>query len=328
MPKKIEISHKTIIFTVLFLLSLWFLFQIRQLILILFIAIIFTSALNPVVDRLERWRLPRWLGILILYIVAIGGIGGAIALLIQPLIDQTATVINRIIEYSGQLSQFGIDPNLITSQFTQLGFVPANILQAIVGFFSNIFSVFFVAIITFYLLLERKNLRKYLVILFGEGRERQAEDFVNKIEKQLGGWVRGEAVLMTVIGILTYIGLKILGIEFALPLAIFAGLFEIVPNIGPIISAFPAILIGFSISPVMGLAVTALYFLINQFENVLIAPKVMQKAVGLNPLFIILALAVGLKLAGTMGAILAVPVVLVIKVIYNDFIRPPELKDL
>lgn len=320
MPRKVEISHKTIIFIVFFLLGLWVLYQIRQIILALFIAVIFVSALNPVVDKIQNYRLPRWLAILVIYIIFLSSIVAILAYLIPPLIDQTSTFINKSGVYLKQLPTFGIDPENLTSQFSQFGLLPANIFKVTVEFFSNIFSLIFVIIVTYYLLLERKNLKFYLTVLFGEGKEKQAEDFVNKIEKQLGGWVRGEIILMTAIGVLTYIGLRLLGIEFALALAIFAGIFEIIPNIGPIISAIPAILIGFSSSPVLGLTVAALYFLIQQFESSIIAPKVMQRAVGVNPLVVILSLAIGLKLAGTVGAILAVPLVLVIRVVFEEFL--------
>lgn len=318
MPKKIEISHRTIIFTVFFLLGLWFLYQIQQIILALFIAVIFMSALNPAVDRLEKIHLPRWLSILLLYILIFGGIGVVVAVLTPPLVDQTSNLINRIPSYFREFRVPVLDPNTIASQVSQLGFLPANILKITLGLFSNLIGIFFLAVITFYLLLERKKLNRYLLVLFGPGEEKRAEDFINKTEKQLGGWVRGELTLMTIIGIMTYIGLRLLGLEFALPLAILAGLLEVVPNIGPIISAIPAILLGLTVSPVMGLAIAALYFLIQQLENSLIAPKIMERAVGVNPLVTIISLAVGFKLAGVVGAILAVPVVLILQVVASE----------
>lgn len=328
MVKKIEISHRTVVFTVFFLLGLLFLYQIRQIILALFVSLILMSSLNPAVDRLQKWRVPRWLAILFLYILIFGGLGVMLAAVIPVLIDQTAAFINGLPSYIRQLGGFGFDPNLIAGQISQLGLISANILKITVSFFSNIVSLFALAVITFYLLLERKNLDRYLSVLFGEGSEKKANDFVNKVEKKLGGWVRGEAALMTIIGLMTYAGLKLLGIEFALPLALLAGILEIVPNIGPTIAAIPAVLIGFAISPLMGMAVAALYFLVQQIENSLIVPKVMQKAVGVNPLVTILALATGFKLAGIVGAILAVPVVLVIQVTVSEVFASNRFQNL
>ena len=328
MLQKIEISHRTIIFTVLFLLGLLALYQIRQLILVIFVSIILMSALNPAVDRLERFRLPRWLAILFLYILIFSGFGLILGILTPPLVDQTSSLINRIPTYLRDFKVPVVDPNMLASQISQLGFLPANILKFTLGLFSNIIGIFFLAIVTFYLLLEHKKLNRYLLVLFSEGGEKRAEDFVNKVEKSLGDWVRGELVLMTIIGVMTYIGLTLLGIEFALPLAILAGILEIVPGIGPVISAVPGILLGLTISPVMGLAVAALYFLIQQLENSLIAPKVIQRAVGVNPLVTILSLAIGFKLGGVIGAILAVPIFLVLQAIISQISLAKRFKNL
>lgn len=328
MPRKIEISHRTIIFTVFFLLGLWVLYQIQQIILALFISIIFMSALNPAVDRLERWHLPRWLAILLMYLVIFGTFGIMLALVITPLVDQTASFINKTAFFLKQLGGFGIDPNIVASQFTQLGAIPENILKLTIEFFSNLVALLALAVITFYLLLERKNLNRWLLVLFGEGKEKEAEEFVSKIEKRLGSWVRGELALMTIVGLMSFLGLRLLGIEFALPLAILAGFLEIIPNIGPTIAAIPAVLTGLSISPLMGLAVAALYFLIQQIENSIIVPRVMQKVVGVNPLVTILSLAIGFKLAGVTGAILAIPVVLVIQVATSEIFTSKRLQNL
>lgn len=328
MPKKIEISHRTIIFTVLFLLMLWVLYQIQQIIIAFFIAVIIMSALNPAVDFLGRLRFPRWLAILLLYLLVFSGFGLVISVLIPPLIDQTTTFVNRIVFFFRQTNIPWINPEDITSQISQIGLLQTNILKVTVGFFSNLISFIFLFVLSFYLLLERKKLDRYLLILFGEGKEKVAEDFVNKLEKRLGAWVRGELVLMTIIGVMTYVGLRLLGVELALPLAILAGLFEVVPTIGPIISAIPAVLMGLTVSPLMAIAVGALYFLIQQLENNLIVPRVMQRAVGIGPLITIISLAIGLKLAGIVGAILAIPIVLVIQIVASEIFASKRFQNL
>ena len=329
MPRKVEISHKTIIFTVLFLLALWLVFQLREIILVVFVAIILMSALNPAVDRLEKMRLPRWLAILLLYILLFASLGLALSSIIPPLVEQTGNFFNRIILYLREVNLFGIDFKTLVPQLSsQIGSLSSDILRVTVGIFSNLTSLFFVLVITFYLLLERKNLNRYLLILFGEGGEKKAEAFIDKIENRLGSWVRGEAILMTIIGVMTYIGLRLLGIEFALPLAIVAGLLEVIPNIGPFASAVPAVFLALTISPVMALAVAALYFLIQQLEGSIIAPKIMQKAVGVNPLMVILSLAIGFKLAGVAGAVLAVPIVLVLQVVISELSSWDRFKNL
>lgn len=321
MSRTIEISHRTVIFTVLFLGLIWFLAQIWPIIIGLFVAVLLMTALSPVVDRLERLHIPRGLSILLAYLLLLGVFILGLAGIVPPLAEQTTNLGNRLPRLFDDLGTWlsaigitGVSGEIIASQLSQIGTIPANLVRFTVSVFSNIIAVFTVLVITFYLLLERKNLERYLSILFGEGGEKRAQSFVDQLEARLGGWVRGELTLMIIVGVLIYVGLRLLGIPFSLPLAILAGILEIVPNIGPTLSAIPAILIAFSISPVMALAVTALYFLIQQFENGVLVPKIMQRAAGVNPLVTIISLAIGFKLAGVLGAVLAVPIVIAIQV--------------
>ena len=124
---------------------------------------------------------------------------------------------------------------------------------------------------------------------------------------------------MLLIGLANYIGLLILGVPFALPLAIIAGLLEIVPNIGPIIAAFPAVIVGFGVSPLTGFAVAALAFLIQQIENYVLVPKIMEKQAGLSPIITLLALVIGLKVAGIVGAILSIPIVITTQIVFDVY---------
>lgn len=320
-PVKIEISHKTIFFTFFFLICLWFLFQIKEIILILFVSSMAMAALEPTVRKLESLKLPRWLAILFIYIFLISFFGIAVAGVIPPLVDQTSVLINRLPEILKAVELLPIDRNLINGQIAQLGSVPVNVLNFFIGLFSNLASGVVVAILTFYLLMERKNLSQYLNRLLGDGAEKEILELVEKIEKRLGSWIRAELTLMIFVGILSYLGFRLLSIDFALPLAIIAGLLEIIPNFGPTIATIPAVLAGLAMSPVHGLAALAWSFLVQQIENNFIVPKVMAKVVGLNPLITILSLSIGFKLAGVAGASLAIPVVLALEVIITELYR-------
>lgn len=326
MAKKIEISHRTIIFTVLFLILLYLLYQIRQILVGLFVSIVLMAAINPAVDKMEKWKIPRVLGIVLIYILIFGVISLVIAGIIPPLVDQTSTLITKMPAFIENLKIPAIDQGIIETQIRQLGSIPANLLKLSVAIFTNLVTVFALMVITFYLLLEKKNLNRYLHILFGDDGERKAERFINQVEKKLGGWVRAQLVLMAIIGVMTYIGLRLLGIDFALPLALLAGILEIIPNIGPVLSAVPAVLTGLVISPLMALAVGALYFLVQQLENTIIVPQIMSKKAGVNPLVTIIALATGFKVGGVVGAILAIPVVLVVQIIASEVLASGRFK--
>ena len=151
---------------------------------------------------------------------------------------------------------------------------------------------------------------------------KKAEEFIDLLESELGGWVRGEVILMLTIATLTYVGLLLFGIPYALPLAILAGFLEILPNIGPIIAAAPAVFLAYiTFGPVMALVVAVFSIIVQQLENNVIVPKVMKDNANVNPLMSILVIVIGLQLAGIFGALLAVPGYIVFRAFYTSFIR-------
>lgn len=317
-PTKIEISHRTIIFTFLFVLGLWLVYQIRDILLILFVSSMAMAALEPLIRKLELLKLPRGIAILLIYIFLVLFLGIAVVGITPPLVDQTAILINKLPALFKQVELLGIDRNLINGQISQLGSVPVNLLNFFVGLFSNLATGIVVAVLTFYLLMERKNLSQYLTRFLGKPGEKEILEIIEKIEKRLGFWIRAELILMTFVGLLSYFGFRLLAMDFALPLAIIAGFLEVIPNFGPTIATVPAVLAGLAISPVHGLAALAWSFLVQQIENNFLVPKVMARTTGLNPLVTILSLSIGFKLAGIAGATLAIPVVLALEVIFTE----------
>jgi predicted PurR-regulated permease PerM len=318
-PHKIEYYYRLVIFTVLILLFIWLLFQIRQLLVILFISVIFMSALNPSVARLTKLRISRTFSIGILYFFIILLIGIVTGVITPPIVKQSNVLVTRIPDYLRLLEPYNISSDLIVVQISKLGYLPTSLINFTIGIFSNIVGILLTAIVTFYLLIERENLNKYLALIIGSAKAEKAENIINEIENKLGGWVRAEIALMFILGILVYIGLSVLHVEYAIPLAILAGLMEVVPNIGPVISAVPAVSIGLLISPITGLAVIVLFVLVHQLENSLIVPQIMAKEVGIDPLLTILSLDIGFQIGGIAGAVLAVPVLLVIQILLKEF---------
>jgi len=320
MPSKIEISHKTVIFTVFFLLGLWFLFFVREIILELFVALLLMTILEPLVAGLTRIKIPRALSVLLTYILVIGIFGGVIALVVPTLIQQTANFVTALPFY---LSNIGINSttsgDIINGLLTQLGGVPGQVLNFTFSVFSNLLIILSILVFAFYMLLTRDKLQDQLGFLFGEAKRERIGRFIDILERKLGKWARGQLILMFSIGLGTYIGLFLIGIPFALPLAILAGILEIVPILGPIVSAIPAILIGFGISPLVGFGVAAVAFLVHQLEGYVLIPKIMEKSVGVSPLVVLISLAIGAKLAGIMGVIVSIPFVITLQVLAKEY---------
>lgn len=316
MPTKIEISHKTIIFTVFFLIFLWLVLQIRDILIMLFISFIFMSALKPLVESLERLKIPRLFAILFVYLSLFGFFVIFLIFVFPPLIAQTSTLGGYLPKYVGIALPFlNLHLQTIMDQLAPLG---ENILRMTFSFFSNIFAVVTIFVFTFYFLLGRAHLRKFLVDFVGKEGEQKIIEIVRKIESQLGYWLRAQLTLCLIVGTASFLGLSLLRVNFALPLALLAGVLEIVPNLGPIISAVPAVLIATLTSPILGLAVIALYFIIQQLENTFIVPQVMKKTVGLPPLVTFLSLLIGVRIAGLAGAVLSVPTALTLQTLFSE----------
>lgn len=322
MMHKIDISHKTIVFIAVFILGIWLIYLILDLLIILFVAVILMSALFPVVKFLNRFKIPKALSIALTYIIIIAGLASLVAIVVPPLLEETRRLFLTLPPYLDQLLEAAaIDKSVLQSQLSDLS---RSVFSITLSIFDNLLTIIFLLVATFYLMLERENLENKSASLF-TGREERVKRLIVQIEEKLGGWFRGQLFLSLVIGILSYIGLLALGIPYALPLAVIAGILEVVPVIGPIISAIPAVLIALTISPVMSLAVGAMYFVIQQLENNLIVPQVMRRAVGLNPLMVILAIAVGSRLLGISGALLAVPMTVVIQIIAAEIIKGQKI---
>jgi len=315
----ILISTKTIFVVVAVALLLWLLVQIKEVALLIFVSLMLSLALSPFVEFLEKRKIPRGLAVLIIYIIIVSIVAliGAVAL--PPIISQTTRFIKSFPQI---ISSLGSTPilNKVTTDLNnflaeQLMGASGNVIRVTVGAFSGILAVFSLMVFTAYLLLDLDNLREAFLFFLPAKPRKEIAEVLKEIEYKLGGWLRGQFILMCIVGGATYVGLLLLGIKYAAPLALIAGLLEVVPMLGPIISAVPGIIVGFSISPVTGLGVLALYLAIQQLENNIIVPKVMQKTVGFSPLITLLALLIGGKLFGVVGALLSVPLTLIIVII-------------
>ena len=315
MPQKIEISSKTIIFTVGFILMLGVIWLIKDLIFSLFIAFIIAGALRQPVDFLEKKKIPRSIGSFIIYFIFVFTIFYLFALIIPPLAGEIIVLFKNlphiIIKVFPTLSS-NFNLSFLSNNIPSLANETINLIKTA---FSNVIFVTSTLFFGFYFLLE-KNLAQRLLGNFFDDMELNKISLISeRAQKRMSGWFWGEIVLMIVVGLLTYVGLSLMGIKYALALAVLSGLLEVVPNLGPITATIPAFFIGLSQSYVSGLSMIALYLTVQQLENNLIVPFVMKKAVGIHPIITLIALIIGGKLAGIMGVILAIPTTIFLETI-------------
>lgn len=327
---KIDISTSSYVRLILILLGLAFLFIIRDVLVLLFITIIIFAGLSPTVNRWSKY-LTRPGAVVVVFLLIIAGFSLIFTLLIPPLVSQIQQFSVNLPHYSRELSNVAHSGNglfqqssklvvnglnTVTSHLTNIG---QTIFNQTLGVVSGLVAAVTVLVLSFYLLLEQNGLKKfYKGLLAPEYYERLAET-TSKITDKLGGWLRGQLFLMAVIGAVVAISLAIIGLPYALALGLWAALTEIVPIIGPWVGAIPAIVVAFAKSPFYGLLVIIIYVVVQQLESNLLVPRVMSKAVGLNPIIVILALLVGDKLFGLTGILLSVPLAAAISVIAEDW---------
>ncbi|MBU1083182.1 AI-2E family transporter [Patescibacteria group bacterium] len=328
----VDISTASVIRVILVLLSFWFLYIVRDIIAVVFVSIIVSAALSPLVDKLGKFKIPRALSIAIIYLLSLGIMGVVVYFVLPPMISQIKQLANNLPNYFlvfsnfiNNLNDIGSGSWISTSQAnlqsvsTFLGSFVNNIFNTTLGVINGATALIAIFILTLYFLLDQNGIKKFFVSLIPIKQKGKIVSLANKVGLKLGGWLRGQIILAITVGLIVYVGLLILKMPYALTLGILAGALEIIPVIGPIIAAIPAILIAFTIAPTTALIITIFYIFVQELENKLLVPKVMQYAVGLNPVTIIIIVLIGAKLMGILGILLSVPVAAVIYVVLEEW---------
>lgn len=321
----IYIATSSIIKVVLVVLGLWFLYFIKDVILILFVGIVLAAALYDPVESLVRIKINRIIAVILVYLSIILVVVTGFYLVLPSLATQLSQFANNVPVYLLRVKNefwFLRDVNLITFQRLEgmssyLTDFAGNIVTTTINVVGVLFSIAFIFIISIYISMQEKGLRDFFLSIMPENHRNYAINMTERIQKKLGRWLRGQIILALLIGSLVTIGLSLLNVPYALTLGIIAAILEFIPYFGPVLASIPAILVAFLQTPLIGFLVLVLYVVVQQLENQLIAPLVMRKAVGVNPLVIIFAFLIGAKVAGVLGIVLAVPIAAIV----NEFAR-------
>ena len=329
----LHISTWTIVrfFAVLFVIAA--LFVIRDVLFSLLFAVIIASAVEPAIEWLRERRIPRLAGVIIIYLAGLAMFFFLVYLIFPLLLDETRTFSASYPLLEQQIrsgiAQAGTLPLLsffaanveglfrIPSQYIeQLG---GSIADVAASAFGGIFSFILIVVFSFYLAAQEKGIEKFLRLVTPLQYEPYALDLWSRSQRKLGRWLRTQMLLGVLVGVLIFFGLTILGVNHALFFAILSGLFEIIPVVGPILAAVPAVATAFLVSPLLGVMTTGLYVATQQIESHVIVPVIMRRTVDLSPLIVVLALLVGGKIGGIFGILLAVPITAILVELLNDW---------
>ncbi|HSX10023.1 MAG TPA: AI-2E family transporter [Candidatus Saccharimonadales bacterium] len=311
-----------VIFALCIIFMVWFIMQIREIIVSLFLSYIIMAAILPIVSFLRKKKVPKLLAVLIPYFVILLFLVLLIVPLVPFVLGQLKALLINFPKYLSETANiFGMSLNLKQVQFYlngQMNAIGSNAVQVTTTLFGGLFTIITVIIVSLYLLLYNDSFKKNFARLFHRDQHQKVLTTLSLVNEKLGAWLQGQIILSLSIGVLTWIALILLNFPYALPLAILAGVLEIVPTLGPTLAAIPAVVVALTISPTMALVIVATYILIQTLEGQLLVPQIMKRAVGLNPVAVILGVTIGANLMGIVGALLSIPFISFIIVLYKS----------
>ena len=339
MSQQFAISYTSIFRILIVLLSLLFVYFIRDIIVILFLSIILAAAFDPMVSWFERRQLPRSFGVLTIYVLLFTVIS-VIGILLMPVISAQGNFLannlpllfRRLVDQvggSGMGGVFSQSDQLIQDVSQTFGTVFKGVFPALRGVFGGTVTLLLTLVLTFYLSVEDRGLKRFFRSILPDQYQPYFTRMMNRVQKKMGMWFRGQMLLSLVIFIVTAVSLLIThlitgAIPYWLLLALIAGILESVPFIGPLIAGAISVLLVSSNSLTIAAIVLGISIIIQQLENHILVPKIMQKTVGLNPIVVILVVIIGYRLSGVIGALIAIPVAAAVQVFLKDVMRKEE----
>lgn len=320
------------------LISAWFIWQISSILLLLAVGILFAAVIEPLVNRLRRVGLSRGQSLLILYVVFFAIIGGALYYILPLLARQVSAFDDAIPAIFDNLRQQALQSGsalIRQSGFRALmqlenawnnirnspNFDPNQAFSIVNSVFGFGLSAISMLIVTFYWTVEKLSVKRWVLGLFPFSHRVRAHMVWDEIEYKIGGWARGQLLLMLVIGVIFGAVFFAIDLRFWLALAILAGLTEAIPYIGPIFAGAVAALVALTESPEKAIMVVVLAFAVQQLEGAFLVPRIMKNSVGLTPLTVILAVLIGNALGGPVGSIIAIPLGAAAQVIVSSLLH-------
>ncbi len=334
----VEIGTRIIFRIALLVVGAYFLYLLRDIVLLVLLSVLTAAALYPVIARLERWKFSRTGAVISVYLGFLALIVAMVAVFVPLFVSEVKNFATSWPIYNQKLSgilsafeayfqSFGVDfgrDQFFAEIESGITHSAGNIVATTVGIFSGFVHFLGYFFLSLYLSLEENGIEKFFLALTPDQYHARAAEFAGKIRTRVSRWLGAQLLLMAIVFVIYYAGLSLFGVPYALAIALFGGLVEIIPYIGPILAAIPAVLLGLFEAPVVGFSVLAYYVVAHQLESHIIAPQVMKHSAGLNPVVLIVAVLIGLELGGAVGVLLAVPAAMILGVFVEDFMEKKQ----
>lgn len=316
-------------------LLMWALYHVRGALLLIYVAAVVAIGLSPLVSAIEqregeftRNRVPRWLAILAIYLVILSALVAVAMAVVPPLAAQMRELWTALPDLLHRGQQWLIDRGLLSRELSvreavekapvARGDAVGTLFDALWRLVGGIAGLLTILILAFYFLVDAENIVNTFVRLFPRGKRRRVDDACRRVTTKVSAWLGGQLLLGAIIGSSAALGLWLMGVPYFSVLALIAAIGELIPIIGPLLAAIPAIAVAFSVSPGLALGVMIFFIAQQQIENHVLVPKVMERQVGVSAVVIVVALLLGGSLLGVIGAVLAVPTAAILHVLVQE----------
>jgi predicted PurR-regulated permease PerM len=330
----ITITTGSIVRGILLVLLVGLLYYLRDIVMIVLTAIVIASSVEPAVHALMRRRISRLFSVILTYFFIVATFAAIIFLFVPPVLGDTEGFLkgipDQLISINISDATHGLLPlgsvgdtlssaDLLKNISSALADSTGGALTTLSAFFGGVASFVLIFVFAIYFSVQETGVDDFLRIVTPVKHQVYVLNLWKRSQDKIGKWMQGQIVLALIVGVLLYLSLTILGVPYALLLAVLAAFCELIPIFGQFIAAVPAILIAFGQGGIKeGLVVAGVYVIVQQFESHLIYPIVVKKVVGIPPLIVILALLVGYKLLGFLGVLISVPVASAIQELVSD----------
>ncbi len=322
----------------LLLLLLYFLYQISGILVLLFVSFLLAAALDPIVDFLQKRKIPRSLGVLIIYVVIFYVLGVSLSSLVPLIAKQVVDIGKAVAEFVQNLTSNTTQMSPLAKQFkplfdqlyqaidiktaaeqiqSALQVVAAQLLNISFG----LMNLVLVLVLTFFMTVEERALHDFFLSLFPSRYGNYISTRMEAVKEKIGHWLRGQLLLSLVAGVLTYVGLLVLNVDYALTLAVIAGILMVIPVMGRVFAWLFTLPVVLNQSPLLALWVTIYYFILMQVENNVLVPYIMNKVVGLSPIIVIFAMLVGSQYLGILGLVISIPIATSVAIFVKDYME-------
>ncbi len=328
--KILDISWRTILKISVAVAIFYLIFSVKDILIWFIFALTISVLFNPAINFLQKKRIPRSVGVILTYVGTFGMLSFLIYLIVPLFTSEIQAFLASFPEYFERISPplkglgFQAFENLesfLKAFGKTLEGMAGNIFSALFAIFGGVFTTFFVIIIAIFLSLEEKSVEKGLMLLFPKKYETQVVNIWGRCQKKVAGWFGGRLIACLFVGVFSYILFLLCNVKYPFTLAMFAGVFNFIPYVGPLLTGVILFLIIFPIDPFKSIFVLIVFVIIQQIENSILTPILMKKFVGLPPALVLLSLVIGGTLWGLMGAILAIPLFGILFEFLKEFLQ-------